>query len=264
MELLQALVLALVQGLTEFLPISSSAHLILAPVLLGWEDQGLAFDVATHIGSLGAVMVYFRADLARMTGAVIRGRGRPVDPETRLFWWVVIGTLPAGVAGLLLADAVATSLRAPLVIAVTTIVFGLALGWADRRGGGARSEWQMQWRDALLIGCAQALALIPGTSRSGITMTAALLLGLSREGAARFSFWLSMPIIALAGGYATLELVLSSLPVDWTQLAVGVLASFVAAYGCIAVFLTLIARIGFTPFVIYRLILGVVLFAVFL
>lgn len=264
MEFFQAIVLAIIQGLTEFLPVSSAAHLILAPVLLGWEDQGLAFDVATHIGSLGAVMLYFRQDLARMTTSVIRTRGRPAEPETRLFWWVVIGTIPAGLAGLLLAGTVATTLRAPLVIACTTIIFALALAWADRKGGGLRSEWQITWRDALMIGCAQAIALIPGTSRSGITMIAGLMVGLSREGAARFSFWLSMPIIALAGAYSTLKLVASDTTVDWAVLAVGVVASFGAAYLCVAAFLALIARIGFMPFVIYRLVLGVVLFALFL
>ena len=191
-EILQAVVLALIQGLTEFLPISSAAHLILAPRLLGWADQGLAFDVAVHVGSLVAVMTYFRAELRTMAshwwGSL---GGGPRTADARLAWAVLWGTVPAVVAGLLLKTKIAGELRSPTVIALATIGFGLVLWLADARGARVRDEFSLRAHDILLIGCAQALALIPGTSRSGITMSAALLLGLSRAGAARFSFLLS-------------------------------------------------------------------------
>lgn len=264
MDLIQTLALALLQGLTEFLPISSSAHLILLPVLLGWQDQGLAFDVAVHVGTLLAVVAYFRVELRRMLAdwlASLAGSGQTAD--SRLAWAVGFGTIPVGLAGLLFADVIEQHLRSPLVIAATTVLFGLLLWWSDRSGARRRDEYSIGWKDVLVIGCAQALALIPGTSRSGITMTAALMLGLSREGAARFSFLLSIPVILLAGGFETRELFHQAGPVDWQALGVGTLVSAVSAYLCIHFFLKLVARIGLTPFVIYRLLLGAFLFWVF-
>lgn len=264
MDLIQILALALLQGLTEFLPISSSAHLILLPELLGWQDQGLAFDVAVHVGTLLAVVAYFRVELRRMLGdwlGSLAGGGQTAD--SRLAWAVGFGTIPVGLAGLLFADAIELHLRSPLVIATTTVLFGLLLWWSDRSGARRRDEYSLNWRDVLVIGCAQALALIPGTSRSGITMTAALMLGLSREGAARFSFLLSIPVILLAGGFETHELFQQAGPVDWRALGVGTLVSAVSAYLCIHFFLKLVARIGLTPFVIYRLLLGAYLFWMF-
>lgn len=264
MDLIQTLALALLQGLTEFLPISSSAHLILLPVLLGWADQGLAFDVAVHVGTLLAVIAYFRNELRRMLNdwlGSLAGRGQTAD--SRLAWAVGFGTIPVGLAGLLFADFIELHLRSALVIATTTVLFGLLLWWSDRGGTRRRDEYSLSWKDVLVIGCAQALALIPGTSRSGITMTAALMLGLSREGAARFSFLLSIPVILLAGGFETHELFQQAGPVDWQALGVGTAVSAVSAYLCIHFFLKLVARIGLLPFVIYRLILGAVLFAMF-
>ncbi|HSH28573.1 MAG TPA: undecaprenyl-diphosphate phosphatase [Thiohalobacter sp.] len=264
MDLTQILALALLQGLTEFLPISSSAHLILLPVLLGWADQGLAFDVAVHVGTLLAVVAYFRVELRRMLGdwlASLVGGGQTAD--SRLAWAVGFGTIPVGLAGLLFADAIELHLRSPLVIATTTVLFGLLLWWSDRSGARRRDEYSLNWRDVLVIGCAQALALIPGTSRSGITMTAALMLGLSREGAARFSFLLSIPVILLAGGFETHELFQQAGPVDWQALGVGTVVSAVSAYLCIHFFLKLVARIGLAPFVLYRLLLGAYLLRVF-
>ncbi len=260
MDLLQTLVLALVQGLTEFLPISSSAHLLLVPVLTRWEDQGLAFDVALHLGSLVAVMAYFRHDLARMLVAWWQSlTQRQLSADGKLAWAVILGTIPVGLAGLALQDLVAQGMRSPVVVAFSLIGFGLLLGWADWCGRGQRTEYQMNWRDVALIGCAQALALIPGTSRSGITMTAALMLGLNREAAARFSFLLSIPVIALAGMLETRTLMQAGPAVDWSAVIIGALVSGISAYLCIHYFLAFIKRIGMQPFVIYRVLLGLVL-----
>lgn len=265
MELIQIILLALVQGLTEFLPISSSAHLILFPALSGWEDQGLAFDVAVHVGTLTAVVWYFRAELAVMLRdwfASVVQRRRVGD--SNLAWAVGFGTIPVGLAGLLFKDVIETSLRSPLVIAVATIVFGLLLWWADAQSKRERDEHSIGWRDVAVIGIAQAIALIPGTSRSGITMTAGLMVGLNRAAAARFSFLLSIPVIVLAGGLNTKELIESSLPVDWISLFLGVALSAVSAYLCITLFLKALERIGMFPFVIYRLALGGVLLWIYL
>ena len=261
--------LALVQGLTEFLPVSSSAHLILVPRLLGWPDQGLAFDVAVHLGTLIAVLAYFRGDVATLflawSRSLVAGPdGRVVSAEARLAWGVILGTVPAGLVGLAFKDVIEVHLRSPLVIAATTIVFGLVLWYADRRARLARDELSLGWGDFLVIGCAQALALVPGTSRSGITITAGLLLGLSREAAARYSFLLSIPIIVLSGLGVTKDLLESTAPVDWTALALGTLVAAVAAYACIRLFLAFINRIGMGPFVLYRLALGALLLWVFL
>lgn len=265
MELIQIVILALVQGLTEFLPISSSAHLILFPTLSGWQDQGLAFDVAVHVGTLSAVVWYFRSELVVMLRdwfASLLQRRRVGD--SNLAWAVGFGTIPVGLAGLLFKDVVETSLRSPLVIAGATIAFGLLLWWADARAKRVRDEHSIGWRDVLIIGVAQAIALIPGTSRSGITMTAGLMVGLNRAAAARFSFLLSIPVILLAGGLNTLELIESPLPVDWNSLLLGVGLSAVSAYLCIHLFLKALERIGMFPFVLYRLALGVVLLGIYL
>lgn len=268
MELIQIIVLALVQGFTEFLPISSSAHLILVPVLSDWPDQGLAFDVAVHIGTLSAVMWYFRHDLVTMTrdwGASCVQRKNVGD--SRLAWAVIVATIPVGLAGLLLHDYVDTVLRSPLVIAWATIGFGLLLWWADVQGqrlvGKQHDEHHLTWRDIIIIGLAQALALIPGTSRSGITMTAGLMLGLTRNAAARFSFLLSIPTILMAGGYKTLKL-LQDGAIDWSAILTGVVLSGITAYLCIHLFLKALDRMGMLPFVIYRLVLGVVLLTIFM
>ncbi len=265
MELIHIILLALAQGLTEFLPISSSAHLILFPKLNGWADQGLAFDVAVHVGTLTAVVWYFRRDLiviVRDGLASLTTRKRVGD--SNLFWAVGFGTIPVGIAGLLFKDTVETSLRSPLVIAWATILFGLLLWWADAQGRRVRSEHTIGWRDVLVIGIAQAVALIPGTSRSGITMTAGLMMGLTRAAAARFSFLLSIPVIVLAGGLNGIELVKASMPVDWTALGLGILFSALSAYLCITLFLRMLERMGMLPFVIYRLLLGAVLFWIYL
>ncbi len=260
MDLLHVIVLALVQGVTEFLPISSSAHLILPKELLGWPDQGLAFDVAVHVGTLSAVLLYFRRDV----GALICGwcasvAGRGHSDDSRLAWYIVASTVPAGLAGLLFNDLIETHLRSISVIAATTIIFGLLLALADRNGDrNSKSLVQLTLMSALIIGAAQAIALIPGTSRSGITITAALLLGFSRVDAARFSFLLSIPVIVLSGGYKGLSL-LEQAGVDWFSISLGVVISAISAYVCIHYFLAVINRMGMLPFVVYRMILGLFL-----
>ena len=257
----QALLLALIQGLTEFLPISSSAHLLLPSLLLGWADQGLAFDVAVHFGTLLAVVLYFRADLWTLARGVLTSlQQRCHNESSREVLLLALASLPAAGAGLAL-NAHMDRLRTVPVIVVTTIVFALLLWVADRRVTASARSSVGSWRTAILIGCAQAIAPIPGTSRSGITITAGLLLGLSRHAAARFSFLLSIPIIAGAALIKILELLDSGVvgELRWMLLATAVAA--VSAYSCIAVFLRLIERVGMTPFVIYRLLLGAFLIA---
>ncbi|SDM89010.1 undecaprenyl-diphosphate phosphatase [Vreelandella arcis] len=258
MDWLQVVVLALVQGISEFLPVSSSAHLILVPVLTQWEDQGLAFDVALHLGSLLAVVIYFRHELWQMAMSCFSAlKGQRVDRDARLAGWVILATLPVCVVGLLMRDVVSEYMRSPLIIGLSLVSFGLWLGYADWRKRGTRNEYQLTLSDALWIGGAQALALIPGTSRSGVTMTAALMLGMSREGAARFSFLLSIPVIVLAGGLEAIELIGQPNPIDGTAMLAGTLLSGLSAYACIHVFLVLIKRVGMQPFVVYRVLLGI-------
>ena len=253
--------LGLVQGLGEFLPISSSAHLILVPVLLGWPLQGLTFDVAVHVGTLGAVLAYFRAELWRMARACLATlhTGR-ADEDARLAGLVVLGTLPVGCAGLIVDALNPGGLRTAAAIASANVGFALLLWWADRTGKRKRGEASLTWRDAAIIGGAQALALIPGASRSGVTITAALALGLDRRAAARFSFLLSIPVIAAAGLLRMTEALDAPGTVDWKALTIGVTVSALSAYLTIHVFLRLMERIGLLPFVLYRLILGALLF----
>lgn len=265
MDFIQIFVLAVLQGLTEFLPISSSAHLILMPIIANWQDQGLAFDVAVHIGTLSAIVFYFRKQLRTLIYdwfASLHQRQRVGD--SRLAWAIIFGTIPVGLTGVLFGEFIEVYLRDPLVIAATTIGFGLLLGWADWQGKRVRDEHTLRWQDILIIGVAQALALIPGTSRSGVTMTAGLMLGLTREAAARFSFLLAIPVITLAGMLKTGELIVAETQADWSVLFTGALFSAISAYLCIVVFLKLLERIGMWPFVIYRLILGGILLWLFL
>ena len=258
MDILQAIWLAAIQGFTEFLPISSSAHLILPSQVLGWPDQGLAFDVAVHVGSFVAVVVYFRGEIRQLVTAWAKSLGGPQTPESQLAWYIIIATVPASITGLIFGGFIEVHLRSMAVIAATTIVFGLLLGWADYRYRGSKTIDQLTWKTALIVGAAQALALIPGTSRSGITMTAALMLGFDRISAARFSFLLSIPIIALSGGYKGLEL-LGQASVPWFEIMIGTVLSALTAYLCIHSFMRFVERVGMLPFVIYRLLLGAVL-----
>jgi len=264
MDTLQIVVLAVIQGLTEFLPISSSGHLILVPFFTGWPDQGLEFDLAVHIGTLTAIVAYFRKTLfamARDWGLSI-GRRREVG-ESRLAWAVLFGTIPAGIVGQLFRHDIETTLRSPLVVAFTTTGYAVLLLIADRRRG-ERSETSIGWLDVVVIGCAQALALVPGTSRSGITMTAGLFRNLSREAAARFSFLLAVPVMTAAGladlaGYAD-----NTAPVDTHALVLGLVISALSGFACIHYFLKWLTRFGMLPYVLYRFALGTVLFLILL
>lgn len=271
MDLIQIIVLALVQGLSEFLPISSSAHLILVPQLLGWTDQGLAFDVATHIGSLSAVLWYFRKDIGPLFIDWLKSiQLRQNTGDSLLAWGVILGTIPAGAIGLLI-NGYSDLLRNPLIIASTTIIFGLLLWYADTRSQRqlankieARTEHQLNLKIILFIGFAQAIALIPGTSRSGITITAGLLMGMSRTASARFSFLLSIPLIMAAGMLKTIELSQSANHIPWLDILLGTALSAISAYFCIHYFIKLLDSMGMMPFIIYRLFLGVFLFWLFL
>lgn len=261
----QAILLAILQGLTEFLPISSSAHLVIPSLVLGWPDQGLAFDVAVHVGTLAAVLFYYRADLIRMARSWFSSlAGGPATDDSRLVWYLALATVPAIAVGLFAGDYIEAELRTLPVIATTTLLFGLLLGVADKRapkqGGGVALSLSL----ASLIGLAQALAPVPGVSRSGVTITAALLLGMNRQAAARFSFLLSIPVIAGAGTLKSWELVSSGVAVDWLQLGMGALVSGITAYLCIALFLRLLDRIGMMPFVYYRIVLAAILYALWL
>ncbi|MEM1103275.1 MAG: undecaprenyl-diphosphate phosphatase [Pseudomonadota bacterium] len=254
----QLIVLALIQGLTEFLPISSSAHLILAPALTAWEDQGPLIDVAAHLGSLGAVLLYFRSDVA----ALFRGAFGAVllrwTDDTKLFAFVAAATVPViAAAAVLVLTGTADALRSPLVIAWSTIVFGVLLYWSDKAGETTRGMGDLTWGRVAAVGLAQALALIPGASRSGVTITAARFLGFARPEAARFSMLLAIPTILAFGAFSGLELLEGG---DTEQLAdAGVVAalSFVSAYGAIFLFMKMLQRMSLTPFVLYRMALGV-------
>ncbi len=261
---LQTVVLALIQGLSEFLPISSSAHLVLPSQLLGWPDQGLLFDVAVHVGTLAAVMVYFRHDLWVLLGDIYPPLATAEGAGGEL-WRLAVATVPAVVAGVLLSDTIEQHLRGLEVIAATTIVFGLLLGWSSRRAQHVPAEAQQRvtWSGALIIGCAQMLALIPGVSRSGVTITAALFLGYSSATAARFSFLMSMPIIAGAMLFLGLDALAEGFTrVPVAQMLAAMVVSAFSAYATIALFIGLLGRIGMMPFVWYRLSLGLILLLV--
>lgn len=269
MPLSYILFLALLQGLTEFLPVSSSAHLILPSQLFGWSDQGLAFDVAVHVGTLLAVLFYFRRDVILLiigwlrSVVPLKGGRRKASMHSRLAWAIIIATLPACIAGLVFNDFIEQNLRSILVIAGTTLIFGGLLWFADQRRTETRRSRDIGVKDALLIGLSQALALVPGTSRSGITISVGLMLGLTRKTAARFSFLLSIPLILAAGLFKTLELVQQGTDTHWVDLLLGVVLSGISAYCCIYLFLGVINRIGMTPFVIYRMLLGVLLLGLY-
>ena len=260
MDSLQIIVLAIVQGLTEFLPISSSAHLVLLPQLLNWSGHGLVFDVAVHFGSLIAVLFYFRHEVWRMLSAWFSSLvGGEANQDSLLAWWVIIGTLPAVAVGFLFQHSIETILRAPWIVAGASIFFGILLWVADRTSIRRRDEYELTLKDVLMIGCCQTLALIPGTSRSGITITMALFLGLTRQAAARFSFLLAMPVIFASGVLQTVRMVTDVNPVAWGELTLGIVLSAASAGLCIHYFLRLVDRIGMLPFVIYRVLLGILI-----
>lgn len=271
MTLWQLLILALVQGLTEFLPISSSAHLILASDVLVWPDQGLAFDTAVHLGTLAAVLLYFRQDLWAMAHAywplnsVLNDREQAARQRQRVMArLMVIASIPALAVGFFFASWIGDHLRNPQVIALSTLFFALLLWQADHFGRQQRQWDEIRLRDALWVGVLQVLALIPGTSRAGITMTAGLWLGLSREAAARFSFLISIPVLGGAGAYSVLQLFRSDVQGFDSGVFIGAgLISAVVALATVHAFVQFVGRVGMLPFVAYRLLLGLVLLYLF-
>ncbi len=261
MDIVQAVILALIQGLTEFLPVSSSAHLILLPIFTDWPDQGLAFDVALNSATWLAVVLYFRKELTgllRGLVCMVQKRGADSNQQGRLALMVLGASVPVGIAGLLGHDIVEGYLRTIGVIAFSSIVWGLVLWAADRRPGGGGLE-SINWPKALFVGFAQALALVPGTSRSGITITAGLFAGLSRPAAARFSFLLSVIVGAMAGGLEGLKMLRDAGHTPWAAVSVGFVVAFITAYLTIHYFLKFISRASMAPFVVYRVLLGVLL-----
>ncbi len=257
MEIIQIITLAIIQGLTEFLPISSSGHLVLAPLLTGWPDQGLAFDVATHVGTLTAVLAYFYRDLISMSHSGIASLfGSKLDQDGKMLYMLILATIPVGLAGLLFSGFIENNLRTILIIGLASIGFGLLLYLADIRGSKHKDTSSINFKDALYIGLAQVFALIPGTSRSSITMTVGLMLGFSRQASARFSFLLSIPVILLAGLHEGYKLATAEVAVDWLQILLAAVISAIVAFLTIHFFLKLIDKVGMLPFVIYRVLLG--------
>ena len=253
MTYLHAIVLGLVQGITEFLPISSSGHLILVPHIFGWPDQGQAFDAVIHIGTFAALVAYFRVELVKLaTGAL----------STRVALILLGATIPAGIGGLLFAKAIEANMRTPLLIAATTAFWGVVMWVADRRASGIPEDREdplerVGWARGMTVGVAQAIALIPGTSRSGITITAGLGTGLDRATAARFSFLLGIPITAAAGGYKLLQLMKSGMPSGETgPLIAALVAAFLSGWLAVWFLVGYLRRRSLTPFVIYRLLLA--------
>jgi undecaprenyl-diphosphatase len=258
--LIQIIILALIQGLTEFLPVSSSAHLILGSKAFGWPDQGLVFDVATHLGTLLAILVYFRADLI----AMVRALHGPIQNEQHrqqrsMAAYLGFASAPALLIGFFAHDLVEIYLRDVRVIAWATIGFGLLLWLADSLCPKQRSIAEMNLRAAVIIGLAQVFALIPGASRSGVTITAGRFLGFSADAAARFSFLLAIPVVSAAGGYGAWRVAVGDAPIDWQQFTLALLFAAAAGWICIAAFLALLKRVGLMPFIIYRLLLGLLL-----
>ena len=256
MTIFQAIVLGTLQGLSEFLPISSSAHLSLAPWLFGWESPGLPFDVALHVGTLIAVLWYFWREWVTLGRAALQlvATRRIETVEQKRVLLLVVATIPAAVAGLLLEEYAETVFRAPIITAITLIVMGVLLWAADRWLPRGRTLDTLGWRDAVLIGCAQALALVPGVSRSGATITAGRALHLDRQGAAVFSFLMSMPIIAAAAVLKVPDAIREQ-GVS-AALVAGVLASAVSGWLAIAVLLRFVSRQPYTVFAVYRVLLG--------
>jgi len=264
MSVLEAIVLGVVQGLTEFLPISSSAHLRIVPAFAGWEDPGAAFTAVTQLGTIAAVLLYFRRDLTRIGlawGASIVHRDRRHGVDARLGWIIVLGTIPIGILGLVFKDQIESGARSLYLIGTTLIVLGLVLLVAERVGTRERGVESIGLRDGVAIGVAQAAALVPGVSRSGATITAGLFLGLEREAAARFSFLLSVPAIVLSGLFELGSIGSGEHDVGVGALIVATIFAFVVGYASIAFLLRFLATHSTLVFVGYRIVLGVAVLA---
>lgn len=260
MTTVQAVILGLFQGLGEFLPISSSAHLVLAPWLFGWTDPGLTFDIALHIGTLVAVVVYFWKDWLRL---VNKGLSDARSTDGSLFWYLVAATIPGAIAGFLLEKKAETIFRSPLLIAIMLIIAGIILYWADRKSTKDIEMSKITFKTSLMIGLSQALAIIPGVSRSGITMTMGLLLGLTREGAARFTFLLSTPII-FGAALVKLPYIVANPSLITTDFMVGMVVSFLTGIASIGFLLRYVQTKSFLPFAWYRFILGTLVIVIVL
>jgi undecaprenyl-diphosphatase len=265
MTFTQAVILGLVQGVTEFLPISSIAHLRVIPALCGWPDPGAAYSAVIQLGTLGAVLIYFVRDLRTMTHAAIQGlmAGRPWGRhEARLAWFICLGTVPIVICGLAFKRYIIGEFRSLYIIAASLIVLGILLWVAERTASFSRDTDGIGWIDSQLIGVAQALSLIPGSSRSGTTMTAAMFLGLTREAAARFSFLLGIPAIGAAGLFELLDLIRHGLgEVGWSSVLIGILTSAVSGYLAIDLLLRYLRTRTMHVFVWYRIGLGLLLLA---
>src|SRR4030065_2476351 len=259
----QAIILGIIQGLTEFLPVSSTAHLILTPWIFGWDDPGLAFDVVVHLGTLTGIIAFFWKDFysilqGMMSGIMVRKSHTGIDG--RLGWPIIIGTIPAALAGILFKDQIETVLRNPRIIAITLILFGLILLWAGSAGRKKRRMDHINVVDAIVIGCAQAIALIPGVSRSGINITAGLFRNLERDTAARFAFLLSTPIIMAGGLLSGLEVYQEGLPQDmFWPFAAGFAASAISGFLAIKYLIMFLSKEKVNVFVYYRIVLGILI-----
>jgi len=266
MTTFQAIVFGAVQGITEFLPVSSTAHLILLPWFLGWPDPGLAFDVALHIGTLVALLIYFRAEWIALTlSAFDLIRGRTEDANARMALLIIIGTIPAAIAGALFEHRVEDSLRSPLVIATTLILLAIVLVIAELKGRRKKGLYDLSTADAVTVGFAQALAIVPGVSRSGVTITAGLFRGIKRDAAAKFSFYLSTPIVAGAAANQVLHIVKAGVTGEqMPPLMIGIVTSGVVGYAAIAFLLRYLQTHNTFLFVYYRIALGIVVLLAFL
>lgn len=266
MGIFHAFILSVIQGITEFLPISSSAHLVLLPIIMDWQDQGLVIDIAAHFGSLLAVVFYFRRELQMLIGGWFQSFGASNQPNEygRLAWLIIWATAPIMIIALLFNAYALEHIRNAIIIATASIIFGLLLWVADLRRDNSRTMKELTLRDAILIGLAQSVALVPGASRSGVTITAAIWLGLSRVEAARLSFLLAIPTILAATLYAFYRALQVEVSAQW-GLALGVvICSAVVAFLCIHYFIKFVNKLGMLPFVAYRVILGIILLVVYL
>lgn len=261
MSALEAIILGLVQGFTEFLPISSTAHLLFIPELVGWDDPGTAFSAITQIGTLVAVLVYFRHELASIAVTWTKSLTQPAlrgEEDARLGWFIIVGTIPIVVFGLIFANQVETAARSLTLVAITMIVLGIVLYISERVANHSRPMSSLTWRDAVIVGLAQAMALVPGTSRSGATLTAGLFLGFKRDDAARYSFLLAVPSILASGVYEAGSLALEDTPIEVAiiPLIIATVVAGISGYATIAGLLAFLRTRSTMPFVIYRVLFG--------
>lgn len=260
METLHLILLGIIQGITEFLPVSSSAHLILLPSVMGWEDQGVTIDIAAHLGSLLAVIIYFNKDIQTVIQPwVSQPLSYSADSNHKYLLFFILTTIPIAFVGLFLYDYIADYLRSPFVIGLASIFFGILLYWADITCQQLKDYDRITYRSAMMFGLAQVLALIPGTSRSGITMTAGLMMGFDRKAAARFSFLMAIPVILLAGGHEAFRHFTGEAATDWYAFSVVTAVSAISAWVSIHYFLKFLQNTGMLPYVVYRVLLGLVI-----